>query len=270
MPENEEILDTQEEITEEVTEVEDEELETEDTEDPEGEEPEDEEFDLNLPEEENEELDTQDPLADFKALVKDNPAALKRAGEIEAGLVKLQTKVSSLEPFAYAVGMLKEATKEGIDTFEQALYDNTGLTLESMLEIQGGTRQLAPDPKETALEARVAKIESEKAATDWIVSTGSKVASAVAKETGLTFTPEQLYQATRYLKNGASVDDVRKAVMKSDPDAYDKAVAVRDGDKKAVPVGARVPSGKSGVGKNFEHTGAGFLAAYQAKNPVAK
>ena len=269
MPEETEVLDTQEETTDETLETEDEESK-EDTIDGDSTEEEDEPLDMGL--EPDDEIDTQSPLSDLIELIKTNPeAAVLRASQVSDGLVKLQAQKEEAESFVRPIQAMFEGfakrDAESINEFERVLYENTNLTLEDLIAIQGGTspQQRGNDPKVETLEKRLDRIEQERAATDWITSTGAKSSAQIAKVTGLEFSPEVLWQARQYLKPGAGVDDVRKAVMRVNPDAYDKAVAKRDGVKEPVPKGASMPTGRGGVQRTFAHTPEGFLAAREAK-----
>ena len=222
-------------------------------------------------EDEEDEADQQDePLSDLKELILADPErALERTAQVEAGLVKLQAQKLEAESFVSGIDTvfqgLERGDKDAISQFEKVLYDNTGLTFKTLADMQAGDSSGFENAKLANLERKLEALENERAASKWIAEVGSVVASQVARETGLEFSPEQLWMARPHLQRGATVEDVRKAVMRVDPDAYDRAVAKRDGTKSPVPRSATLPTGKGGTHKTFEHTAQGFLKAYEAK-----
>lgn len=271
MQDEQEILDTQEENPE----VEQSEELTED-EVVEGEESdEDEPLELGLEDEEEEDADNSDqPLNDLRNLITQDPArALERVAQVEQGLLKLQTQKAEAESFRDSIDTVFKGLEAGdtdaIAQFEQVLYDNTGLTYQSLATLsEGGTitpQKPAESPKIELLERKLNALEQERASSKWIQETGKTVADRVAKVTGLEFAPELIWEAKNLLKKGSTEEDVRKAIMRTNPDAYDKAVALRDGDKSPTPRAATLPTGRGGVQKVFTHDHNGFLKAYAAK-----
>lgn len=272
MPEEQESLDTQEETIE----VDQSEELTEDDEVVEGEESdEDDPLELGLEAEEEDDADNSDnPLNDLRTLITQDPAkALERVAQVEQGLLKLQTQKAEAETFRDSIDAVFKGLEEGNTTaiaqFEQVLYDNTGLTYQSLAELSEGKaitpQKPAESPKLELLERKLNALEQERASTKWIQETGKVVAERVAKVTGLEFAPELVWEAKALLKKGSTEDDVRKAIMRTNPDAYDKAVALRDGDKSPTPRAATLPTGRGGVQKSFTHDHNGFLKAYAAK-----
>jgi hypothetical protein len=278
MPPDEELtLDTQEETTEELDETTDETEEVEEVADQDDDQEEEDEESEGIPDDafgdEDESDNSNEPLGDLKALVKDNPEALARASQVEAGLIKLQNQKAELETYALPMSSFVKGVNEGdvesLKVWDDALHEKTGVRLRDILTFMGEEAktggQSVDNSKLTNIEKKLEALETERAATKWITETGAVVASQVARETGLEFSPELLWLARPYLQKGAKVEDVRKAVMRVDPDAYDRAVALRDGGKKPVPIGAKLPSGKTGSKRTFEHTSSGFLAARAAR-----
>jgi hypothetical protein len=227
--------------------------------------------DDELDEDQEDEADQQyEPLSDLKELIITDPErALERTAQVEAGLVKLQVQKHQAESFVSGIDTVFQGLERGdptaVSQFEQVLYDNTGLTYQSLADMQTGDSSGYENAKLANLERKLEALENERAASQWVTEVGSVVASQVARETGLEFSPEQLWMARPYLHRGATVEDVRKAVMRVDPDAYDRAVARRDGTKSPVPRSATLPTGRGGTHRTFEHTAQGFLKAYEAK-----
>jgi len=273
MPEEQEIqgLDTQEPTVEESEELTEDEEEVEESEESDEEEP----LELGLDEDEEEEGDNADqPLADLRNLITQDPArALERVAQVEQGLLKLQTQKAEAEQFRDSIDTvfkgLEAGNTDAIAQFEQVLYDNTGLTYQSLATLsEGGSitpQKPAESPKLELLERKLNALEQERASSKWIQETGKTVADRVARVTGLEFAPELIWDAKSLLKKGSTEEDVRKAIMRTNPDAYDKAVALRDGDKSPTPRAATLPTGRGGVQKVFSHDHNGFLKAYAAK-----
>ena len=279
---NEQELDTQEEST--IAEFDHDDSFEANATNEEFEDEQDEELDDEMSDEEDQELEDDElyedgedvadkqyePLLDLKELIVTDPErALERTAQVEAGLVKLQAQKQEAETFVTGIDTvfqgLERGDKTAITQFEQVLYNNTGMTYQTLADLQNGDSTAFENAKFANLERKLEALENERAATTWISEVGTSVAGQVARETGLEFSPEQLWMARPYLHRGATVEDVRKAVMRVDPDAYDRAVARRDGAKSPVPRSATLPTGRGGTHRTFEHTAQGFLKAYEAK-----
>ena len=164
-------------------------------------------------EDEEGEPDQQDePLSDLKELILADPErALERTAQVEAGLVKLQAQKLQAESYVSGIDTvfqgLERGDKDAISQFEKVLYDNTGLTFKTLADMQTGDSSGFENAKLANLERKLEVLENERAASKWIAEVGSVVASQVARETGLEFSPEQLWMARPHLQRGATVED---------------------------------------------------------------
>lgn len=211
-----------------------------------------------------------EPLADLKDLIQTDPdRALERTAQVEAGLIKLQAQKQEAESFVAGIDTVFKGLERGdldaVSEFERVLYDHTGLTYQGLVDLKKGDRSAVENSKIAILERKLEALENHRAEAAWIAEIGTPVASQVDRETGLEFSPEQLWRARPHLQSGATAEDVRKAVMRVDPDAYDRAVAKRDGSMSPVPRSATMPTGRGGTHKTYDHSPQGFLQAYQAK-----
>ena len=213
------------------------------------------------------------PLAvdDVAQLIRggDAEAAIKRLAEYGRGVEKLQARaenarIATLSEVSEFYADLGKGSEEALEHLETKILSQVGTSLadlyarsigldkselETLLE-GGNIPSKAPtDSKEVLeLKARLERVEQGNATKEWTANYGSAIQSAVEKATGLTFPVDVLASARHEFKAKATVQDIVKAVMKVNPDAYIDADKAKKSRPDA-PVTAMVQKGGKGGGK---------------------
>jgi len=195
--------------------------------------------------------DSPEIVADVLALVdSDDKQALKtRIADMGKGIEKLKARdaqnAGSVQWINQTFDNAVKGDQEAIKALDEAFtFRGTSLTdfaiqhLSTQLGIdpadfndyfpnsQVPAKQAnQPDPKVAQLEQKLAAIEAKTQTQEWANRYGAPMAEYVEKTLGLKFDVATLAEARSQFPAKASADDIVKAVMKTNPDAYLKAKA---------------------------------------------
>ena len=194
---------------------------------------------------EPEESDDVSPaIADVVSLIEKGAteAAKQRLGEYSKGLEKLQQQRAEAMQVVSNVEAMYEGLAQGDEraiqdlqmvlghlgtSIEDLFAKATGIDPDTILEFAPDAKvskpSAAPSKEFEALRKEIEALKAGNEAQKWASTFGPTIAQAVEQKTGMKFDIATLQEARQYMPQRASVEDIVKAVMKANPEAYLKA-----------------------------------------------
>lgn len=201
--------------------------------------------------------------------------ALKRISAHEKGLAQLRSKYEQQGAVMQGMESMFKAIADGDTEAMLTFEDNFEKTFGKRIsvyqdDVEKPERKAGPDPVVSQLQKEIADLKTRLETKDWSSGLGKQISETVEKAKGLKFSPDVLWEAKKFLPKGGRIspDDVVKAVMKADPEAYLKATE-NAGSKKAAPVpkGAGLPRAPKPTAQDAAALldPKNFVAAYRAQ-----